>query len=162
MHLCNFCFHLQTGALLLEPHLQSILFWLFWRWGGLMNYLPWLALNQDPPDLSLSSSYDYRCEPLAPCSFKVFYPEVYIINTKNLCMCVCVCVCVCVCAHNGGGVKPRALYIIIMCFTTELHPQPRLLMFVFSWYDFLCRSFFINFSGSFCSECIQRRVRLSL
>jgi hypothetical protein len=28
--------------------------WLFWRW-GLMNYLPGLASNCDPPDLSLSS-----------------------------------------------------------------------------------------------------------
>jgi hypothetical protein len=28
----------------LEPHLQSILFWLFWRW-GLLSYLPRLVLN---------------------------------------------------------------------------------------------------------------------
>jgi hypothetical protein len=27
------------------------LLWLFWRW-GLENYLPGLALNQNPPDLS--------------------------------------------------------------------------------------------------------------
>jgi hypothetical protein len=33
------------GALLLEPHLQSILLWLFWRW-DLENYLPGLASNQ--------------------------------------------------------------------------------------------------------------------
>jgi hypothetical protein len=29
----------KAGTLLLEPHLQSILFWLFWRW-GLTNYFP--------------------------------------------------------------------------------------------------------------------------
>jgi hypothetical protein len=28
-----------------------------------VNYLPWLALNCDPPDLCLLSSWDYRCEP---------------------------------------------------------------------------------------------------
>jgi hypothetical protein len=30
------------------------LFWLFWRW-GFMNYLPWLASNHNPPDLSFLS-----------------------------------------------------------------------------------------------------------
>jgi hypothetical protein len=29
--------------------------------GGLMNYLPGLALNHHPPDLSLISTWDYRC-----------------------------------------------------------------------------------------------------
>jgi hypothetical protein len=29
-------------------------------------YLPRLASNHDPPYLSLPSSKDYRCEPLAP------------------------------------------------------------------------------------------------
>jgi hypothetical protein len=43
----------KAGALPLEPHLQSILFCLFWRWGGLSNYFPGRALNLDPPDLSL-------------------------------------------------------------------------------------------------------------
>jgi hypothetical protein len=42
----------KAGDLLLEPHLQSILLWLFWRW-VLKNYLPRLASNQDPPDTSL-------------------------------------------------------------------------------------------------------------
>jgi hypothetical protein len=48
----------KSGALPLEPHLQSILRWLFGRWGGggLWSYLPGLALNLDPPDLSLTSS----------------------------------------------------------------------------------------------------------
>jgi hypothetical protein len=32
-----------------------------------MNYLPRLALNHDPPDLCLPSSWDYRCEPLVQC-----------------------------------------------------------------------------------------------
>jgi hypothetical protein len=31
-----------------------------------MNYLPGLASNHDPPDFCLLSSWDYRCEPLAP------------------------------------------------------------------------------------------------
>jgi hypothetical protein len=33
-----------------------------------VNYLPRLALNRDPPGLCLLSSWDYRCEPLEPCS----------------------------------------------------------------------------------------------
>jgi hypothetical protein len=41
----------KAGALQLEPHLQSILLWLFWSF-SLMNSLPWLALNHDPPNLS--------------------------------------------------------------------------------------------------------------
>jgi hypothetical protein len=44
----------KAGALMLGPHLQSILFWLFWRW-GLLNYFPRLALNHDPPYVSLPS-----------------------------------------------------------------------------------------------------------
>jgi hypothetical protein len=39
----------------LEPHLQSILLRLFWRW-GLMNYLPGLVSSHNPPDLSFPSS----------------------------------------------------------------------------------------------------------
>jgi hypothetical protein len=31
-----------------------------------MNNLPGLALNRDPPDLCLLSSWDYRREPLVP------------------------------------------------------------------------------------------------
>jgi hypothetical protein len=46
----------KPGTLLLEPHFQSILLQLFWRW-GLTNYLPRLALNSDHPDLSLQSSW---------------------------------------------------------------------------------------------------------
>jgi hypothetical protein len=41
LHVC------KVGALLLEPHLQYILLWLFWGW-GLVNYLSGLALNLDP------------------------------------------------------------------------------------------------------------------
>jgi hypothetical protein len=39
----------------LEPHLQSILLWLLWRWGD-GSCLPWLALNCNPPNVSLPSS----------------------------------------------------------------------------------------------------------
>jgi hypothetical protein len=42
----------QAGTLPCELHLQSILFWWFWRL-GFMNYLPWLSLNYDPLGLSL-------------------------------------------------------------------------------------------------------------
>jgi hypothetical protein len=45
----------KAGALPLELHLQFILLWLFWRW-GLVNFLPRLALNQDPANLSLPNS----------------------------------------------------------------------------------------------------------
>jgi hypothetical protein len=42
----------KAGALPLKPHLQSIVLWLFWRW-GLLNYLPGLASNHSPLDLGL-------------------------------------------------------------------------------------------------------------
>jgi hypothetical protein len=48
LRLCTY----KTGSLLLEPNLQSILLWLFWRW-GLENYLFVLALNCNHPDLDL-------------------------------------------------------------------------------------------------------------
>jgi hypothetical protein len=60
-----------TSHLPLEPHLQPILFWLFWRW-SLSTYLPGLALKLDPPVLSFPSSYDYRSEPWVPGSELVF------------------------------------------------------------------------------------------
>jgi hypothetical protein len=47
---------LNSAALPLEPHFQSSLFWLFWRWGNLSNYLSRLASNCNPPDLSLSNN----------------------------------------------------------------------------------------------------------
>jgi hypothetical protein len=45
----------KAGPLLLESLLQSILLWLFWRW-GLLNYVPKLASNCNTPDLCLQSS----------------------------------------------------------------------------------------------------------
>jgi hypothetical protein len=45
----------KVDALSPEPHIQSILMWLFSRW-GLMNYLSRLASNHNSPDLSLPSS----------------------------------------------------------------------------------------------------------
>jgi hypothetical protein len=47
----HFC---KAGALPLEPHLQSILVWLFWKWGS--HYLPRLASNCHSSDLSFPSS----------------------------------------------------------------------------------------------------------
>jgi hypothetical protein len=45
--------HLESR--LLEPHFWCISLWLFCRW-GLKNYLPWVALNHDPPNFRLPSS----------------------------------------------------------------------------------------------------------
>jgi hypothetical protein len=44
----------KAGTLLLS-HDQSILLWLFWKW-GLINYLFGQALNHDSPHLSLPSN----------------------------------------------------------------------------------------------------------
>jgi hypothetical protein len=65
---CNLNSGLRTceaGSLLLEPLLQSILLWLFWRW-GLKKCLPGLASNHDSPDSIIPSSWDYRHEPWMP------------------------------------------------------------------------------------------------
>jgi hypothetical protein len=45
----------KAATLPLDPHLQSILLWLFWRW-SFLNYWPRLALNLDPAYLNLPSS----------------------------------------------------------------------------------------------------------
>jgi hypothetical protein len=50
LHLC------KAGTLLLKPHLQSILLWLFLEMGSLEKYLPQLALNPDLPDLNFPRS----------------------------------------------------------------------------------------------------------
>jgi hypothetical protein len=46
---------LKVGTLLSEPHLPSILLWIFCRW-GLVNCSPKLASGCGPSDLSLPSS----------------------------------------------------------------------------------------------------------
>jgi hypothetical protein len=56
--------HACKAETTLEPHFQSILLWLFWRW-NLENSLPWLASNGLSSDLGLLSSWDYRYEPPA-------------------------------------------------------------------------------------------------
>jgi hypothetical protein len=54
----NLGFHTcKTSALLLEPHLQSILFCLFWRWGPLKLFLwaglkLWSSWSQPPCNLA--------------------------------------------------------------------------------------------------------------
>jgi hypothetical protein len=54
----------------LELYLQSILLWLFWRqW--LTNYLPKLASNCNPPDLSLPN----RCFYILKKIFEAHYIE---------------------------------------------------------------------------------------
>jgi hypothetical protein len=47
--------------------------WLRW---GVVKFLSKLALNQDPPDLCLLSSWDYRLEPLC-------LPRVANLNREN-------------------------------------------------------------------------------
>jgi hypothetical protein len=55
----------KAGILPLE-HIPQVHFALvIWTW-GLTNYFSGLASNCDPPNLSLPSSYDYRCKPPAP------------------------------------------------------------------------------------------------
>jgi hypothetical protein len=44
----------KAGALPLKSHIQFILLRLFWRWGGLSNYLPRLALNREILQISAS------------------------------------------------------------------------------------------------------------
>jgi hypothetical protein len=43
----------KAGTLPFEPHLQSILLWLFLEMGFINYLLSWLPLNHNPPDLSL-------------------------------------------------------------------------------------------------------------
>jgi hypothetical protein len=47
--------HACKSGTLPFSHTSSILLWLFWTW-GLVNYLPRLALNHNPPDRSLPTS----------------------------------------------------------------------------------------------------------
>jgi hypothetical protein len=63
------------GTLPFEPYLYLSM--VIFRDGSLANYLPWLAYNLDPPDLSLPSSWDYRQKPLAPGSFISLYGISY-------------------------------------------------------------------------------------
>jgi hypothetical protein len=43
---------------------------------GLTNFLPQLALNCDPPDLHLLSSWDYRNEPPLPAWYHLLTSRV--------------------------------------------------------------------------------------
>jgi hypothetical protein len=44
--------------------------------GGLKNYLPKLLYHQDPPDLILPSSYDYRHEPPVPRQLSISFTPI--------------------------------------------------------------------------------------
>jgi hypothetical protein len=65
-------YHLRHSA-------SHFLSWVFLR-QGLVNYLPRLALNCDPPDLCLLSRYDYRYEPPAPSLYVDFW-GTFVIQT---------------------------------------------------------------------------------
>jgi hypothetical protein len=62
-----------AGAQPLEPLHQPFLVTGFFEIGSL-NYFPGLALNRDPPDLCLLSSWDYRRGSLVPDSFSYSSP----------------------------------------------------------------------------------------
>jgi hypothetical protein len=83
----NSRFHIcEAGTLPLEPHLQSIFIWLFQRW-GLLNYLPGLATNLNPRSSQPQLPKDYRCEPPAPDTDKIYfwrYLQVMMHNTVKL------------------------------------------------------------------------------
>jgi hypothetical protein len=72
----------KVGASPLEPYLRSILLLLFWRL-CFMKQLLMLALNHNPTDFSLSSSYNCKNESLAPRNFSLFS------NRNRNIWCVC-------------------------------------------------------------------------
>jgi hypothetical protein len=51
----------------------------YFRDGNFTNYFPGLAWKCDPPDLCLTNSQDYRCEPPVSC-----IKEVSVSNLKTL------------------------------------------------------------------------------
>jgi hypothetical protein len=57
---------LAKQALYPMSHTSSPFYSGYFGDGGLMNCLPRLVLNLNPPDLGLPSSWDYSCELLTP------------------------------------------------------------------------------------------------
>jgi hypothetical protein len=80
------------ASLPLKPHFQSILLWLFWRW-GLLNYLPRVALDCDPPNLSLPNTQDYSVIHQCHFFFEAFpplnVPFLFTLVAWNDCPCEC-------------------------------------------------------------------------
>jgi hypothetical protein len=70
-----------TQGLHLEPLHQPFLCYVFSK-HGLMNYLPTIASNQDPPDLCLLSSKYYLCELTAPDTS--YFGETLVISLRRL------------------------------------------------------------------------------
>jgi hypothetical protein len=72
----------KSKGLQLEPHIQSILLWLFWRW-DLVNYLPRMALNCN---LLISASQVARITGVS-LGLKVILPRVIGVSHCGLTVC---------------------------------------------------------------------------
>jgi hypothetical protein len=71
----------KAGTLWLESHLQSILLWLFWRW-GLENCWPSLASNFNPSVLASQVAGIRGVSHHRPCSL-TFLKESFILSLEK-------------------------------------------------------------------------------
>jgi hypothetical protein len=100
----------KAGTLLLELHLQLILLWLFWRW-GLMNYLPGLASNHNPPNLSLSKYLGLQV--WATGTWLIIPLKSQFIGSCQSLLTMCFLVCLSIyLLITGLGKEPRASYML--------------------------------------------------